>query len=438
MVGRLARRTHRALTPTDAKRTGDPALRRGDRTLPTHTGRWRWLAAGLLGCCTLLSMAAAPARSEPAQAGAAGAAMTGQPGAPVLTERQGPPVLPEPPGAAASGATGQTTPTGPAEAHLLLPEGFRINGRTAKLVRAADENRWFLVFEELTRSLKESSPRPGGPGQAVQATVPVGRPAAAASAGAAGPPVNNVGGKTEPLAAPIEVLPCEKLADMTAVLGEQPDYSVDFRVWGEITVYQKRNYILPTFIAEVSLFGQDRAATAPKEKPKPASPLGNLLPSTQTSEPGNDQVTSAASQGQEVPDALRLLLQALPRTRPLATAPGQAPADPPAPAVPAAPGGAVPQNWREGNMVIDRVGRISYRSGAAEWLFVFETAAEGVAEPPVVLHPCRLLEAMEQVAGRSVGAVRFRVSGQITRHQGRSYLLLRKALVVYDLGNLLR
>ncbi|OPZ96097.1 MAG: hypothetical protein BWY71_02026 [Planctomycetes bacterium ADurb.Bin412] len=43
---------------------------------------------------------------------------------------------------------------------------------------------------------------------------------------------------------------------------------------------------------------------------------------------------------------------------------------------------------------------------------------------------------MENVVERSGRSSLFRVTGQVTKYQGKNYLLLRKMLLVYDMGNL--
>ena len=89
-------------------------------------------------------------------------------------------------------------------------------------------------------------------------------------------------------------------------------------------------------------------------------------------------------------------------------------------------------------MIIDRVGRIHFDPEGLRWMFTFEADGASLAEPPVTLHPCRLLEIMENAVDHSSETLRFRISGQISQYQGRNYMLLRKVLMVYDLGNLVK
>ena len=91
---------------------------------------------------------------------------------------------------------------------------------------------------------------------------------------------------------------------------------------------------------------------------------------------------------------------------------------------------------RDGDMVIDRIGRIMYDSGNLCWLFVFEADGDSLTEPPIALHPSRLLEVMENKAMHSSKRLRFRVSGEITTFRGATYMLLHKVLLVYEPGNL--
>ena len=128
---------------------------------------------------------------------------------------------------------------------------------------------------------------------------------------------------------------------------------------------------------------------------------------------------------------------ALPRTRPLLssdeTTPDSLTSAPPKP--PSRTSGTE-GICRDGYMVIDRVGRLTYYPDAQQWLFAFEADAASLAEPPVEVLPSQLLEVMEKLQRKSSRALRFRISGQVTKYQNRNYILLRKVLVVYDSGNL--
>ena len=268
--------------------------------------------------------------------------------------------------ATATGQSDQPTSPQPKQTQLLFPEGFRVGGREATLARHPEQPRWFLQF-----------------------TTTGATPA------------------TDPLAVPLEVLPGKWLTNMIRFAEQQQDQTARFRVWGEITTYHNRNYIMPTFAAALSLFGDDSGDQA--------SPA----------EPSEDDKSLET-------DELRKAIMALPRTRPLQSTDSLSPAPPP----PSTGTGSDEAIWKDGYMIINRVGRISYYPEAQQWLFSFEADAASLAEPPVELLPSQLLAMLEQLQAKSSRPLRFRISGQVTKYQSRNYVLLRKALVVYDLGNL--
>ncbi len=88
----------------------------------------------------------------------------------------------------------------------------------------------------------------------------------------------------------------------------------------------------------------------------------------------------------------------------------------------------------DGTTIADRVGRIVRRQNG--WYFVFESEAKVLREPPLQILPNKDLETMEIQSANGTRPVRFRVSGEVTEYRGANHLLLRKVLVVHDLGNL--
>ena len=270
----------------------------------------------------------------------------------------------------------------PNQTQLLLKEGFIVSGRVAQLVRHPEDQRWFAVFEPEE--------------QATQTTAP------------------------DPLAVPIEVLSGKWLTAMNRVTENQIDLSIKFRIWGEITTFNRRNFILPTYVATVSLFGKEDNENKPALAPtgqdnapdklpekfrqallkiKPVSPLELLGPADAEL---REEDTEADRQRRE-----RLTLGSKPD-----------------------------EGWLEGEMVIDRVGRVLYDNVESCWLFTFDADNQSMAEPPVLLHPCQLLEVMASAEMRMSHAPRFRISGQITKYKGQNYMLLRKVLFVIDQDNL--
>lgn len=102
------------------------------------------------------------------------------------------------------------------------------------------------------------------------------------------------------------------------------------------------------------------------------------------------------------------------------------------PVQPVDPKVKLPLPVREGDFVINRIGRlVTDAQGRA--LFAYEADAANLSEPPLILLPCQNLELMEKEAAEEPGA-KFVVTGEITVYKGQAYLLLRKAMLERDMG----
>lgn len=76
---------------------------------------------------------------------------------------------------------------------------------------------------------------------------------------------------------------------------------------------------------------------------------------------------------------------------------------------------------REGTMLVSRRGRLS-RSGDGAWIFVFDADASGLADPPLTILPCLLLERMERYAQQLGGMTPIVLSGQVQLFNNHNYL----------------
>jgi len=335
---------------------------------------------------------------------------------------------------------------------IILPEGYPINGRQAKLIKDSVHNRWFLVFNE---ALKLYAPEPTSKNIPKSGKKAVPRPktrktdknTAKLDKNVTPTDSEKILESKDPFCHPLEVLPGKWLTAMTKSIGNQADDSLDFRIWGEVTAYQgllndyhNRNYILPSFVATLSLFGKDAGEKA--KTTKKINPLDAAFGPPNSAEPEISKQTQVLDKS-KIPKKLRDALSSIPRTRPLEL-PGikQTRTRPkPTVAIPHKTEGkktSKQNDWRDGYMIIDRVGWIHFDPEGLRWMFTFEADGSSLSEPPVSLHPCRLLEVMENAVDRSSKSLRFRISGQISQYQGRNYMLLRKVLMVYDLGNLVK
>lgn len=294
----------------------------------------------------------------------------------------------------------------------LLQDGFRISGYRAKLVRLPKNTRWFLMFDA-----PETADQVNDPLQDSQAE------------------------SLDPLGVPIEILPGRHLTAMTEVTGNKVDTSVTFRVWGRFTTYRRRNFVLPTLVATLSYFGEQ----AGEKDDEPRTLSVGRRPDSRT----KIAVPGSANQGNDLglSNEVREALLAIPRTTPLAVRSDLEEAQDDE-ATQRRGGETVrrekPKKFsvagekvlRDGDMIVDRIGRMIYDGEDNRWLFVFEADGVSLNEAPVVLHRSRLLEVMEKKVTQSSQRLRFRVSGEITTFRGETYMLLHKVLLVYDSGNL--
>ncbi len=99
---------------------------------------------------------------------------------------------------------------------------------------------------------------------------------------------------------------------------------------------------------------------------------------------------------------------------------------------PVDPKAKLPLTVREGDVVINRMGRLG-KDAKGTLLFVYEADATDLSEPPLILLPCLKLEQMELLAAKKPN-VKFMVTGEVTVYHGKGYLLLRKVMLYRDLG----
>ncbi len=314
---------------------------------------------------------------------------------------------------------------GPSKNHILLPQGYIINGKDAKLVQLPEENRWFILFssdEKPDESISSaaSSPNSTSPDKKIKLRE----------------------NPSDPLAHPIEVLPNHILATMVNIMGDRNNTSVTFRIWGEITTYKERNYIIVNDVGMLSIFGSAAPPEPDASKTKPQK-----QPSVADSAPAESSSSSSENQD-ALPEELRKALLAIPRPRPIGNetenivdeqsynkkiAESSSPA---ATSVKEETSSATPKaGWRDRELIMDRSGRLMYASDQNEWLFALDSGGPNQPDTPLVILPSQLLEVMEKLWVQSNHRAKFCVSGLVTVYQNRGFLLMRKMQVVYDQGN---
>jgi hypothetical protein len=243
------------------------------------------------------------------------------------------------------------------------------------------------------------------------------------------------------------VLPCTRLAEMQQFIessgGGTAGQVVKFQVTGRVTVFRNRNYVLPTHapvltepqgVAERqdgphsagSATQPEQARDIAAELERAAGPLPRVAVP-----PALDNASSSSPAGGVPKDV---------RDRLPTPAPGQAPGigrgevtatQRSAPthgehARPLAP---------ENSFIASRRGKLT-RDGGGGWVFVFDADASGLADPPLRVMPCLLLERIEDYARRAGNNSPALLSGTVYTYRGQNYLLPTAFRIPQDGGNL--
>mgnify|MGYP006290296309 CR=1 FL=1 len=101
-----------------------------------------------------------------------------------------------------------------------------------------------------------------------------------------------------------------------------------------------------------------------------------------------------------------------------------------------APGGRKPELRREGEYVINRRGRVVRSPAGNQMIFVFEADGKESADPPMIIHPCRNLQIIEDMIAERGDRLVFVVTGQVFAYRGVNYLLPTSFRQVHARGNL--
>jgi hypothetical protein len=198
------------------------------------------------------------------------------------------------------------------------------------------------------------------------------------------------------------LVPSSRLTELEMLLGAAADVRATMIVTGRVLVFEGRNYLLLTHPA------------VPDERLRldPATPPPGI-----TLEAGAD-ADPAAGDGDSVDDIARDLERSVgsvgrrtPRDRGTdGNVSGVADAMNLATLVP------------EGTRLVDRRGKIRRTEGGG-FMIVFDADASGESDPPMMLLPCRLLEGLARIAAGAGDDSAVLISGEVTIHAGRNFLL---------------
>jgi hypothetical protein len=89
---------------------------------------------------------------------------------------------------------------------------------------------------------------------------------------------------------------------------------------------------------------------------------------------------------------------------------------------------------KQDSILADRTGFIKQKSDGG-WIFEFDAVGRNTSEVSLELLPCQVLAGAQYKNDKAVGRARFKVSGIVTKYQGRYYLLLQTANRAYGYGN---
>jgi hypothetical protein len=239
------------------------------------------------------------------------------------------------------------------------------------------------------------------------------------------------------------LLPCTKLAEMQRIIESTPAGDVTFQVTARVFVYRGRNFILPVHAPvlaeqetvssanspassapdssadgsqsnEAAPAAQAPASTGPEGGETAADIIGEL-------ERASDSPVRSAGAARETARKSSSTAAASERRQPGATAV----------AAPAPPGRLL----HEDTAIVARRGKL-FRDGAGGWLFVFDADASGLADPPMKLLPCLLLEKIEDYARQAGNNSPALLSGQVYLYNSQNYLLPTVFRIPQDRRNL--
>lgn len=267
----------------------------------------------------------------------------------------------------------------------------------------------------------------------------------------------------------LTLLPCTRLSEMQRIVEASPNRRVEFQVSGRVCVYRGRNYLLPTYapvieeqetvvsippasdpnsVDDTPATATQAAHAVPSTNPSDAPPVANASPDAQL--PASDsaadimrEIEQASGPLTQNPTAAGRSASPQPSTDSVPPAPDEVPTERAAGASGSSNGGGTGNsngltNGRliaEESSVVNRRGKIT-RDSSGGWLFVFDADATGLADPPLRLLPCLLLERIEDYARRQGNNSPALISGTMYLYSGRNYLMPTVFRIPHERRNL--
>ena len=197
------------------------------------------------------------------------------------------------------------------------------------------------------------------------------------------------------------LLPSSALADAVSRL-ESTKEPPRFEISARVTVYRGMNYLLPTLLTAISdLSMDDQAEVIPAGEP--------LASGSEPMQSPRNTLDDADDTADRLEERLRSRLGSLPVSSETAITERNA--------------SGTSRTMAEGDRIQNRRCSILRDQRSGTWRILF--ASEGVdrRDPTMEILPCLLLEKLQRRAAQSDLPESILLSGEITRYQGRNYLL---------------
>jgi hypothetical protein len=224
------------------------------------------------------------------------------------------------------------------------------------------------------------------------------------------------------------LLPSATLGRLIADVNERS--APRYRLWARVTRFREDNYLFPTYYLPLSKFKDEEGPDSEEQKTQDGAVNQESKIKDQKSE--DSELTIP-------PEVLEQLKnQSLPRGRRGRTEAGQKPS-------PSTPdrvlvdctgriGAGEVEKWKGGNVDASAGGRFQ-ASTLPRFHFVPYALGWGLSDIRYELLPCAALEEALRRQKQALEPMRFNVAGLVTEFHGKKYLLLQRAVVVYNYGN---
>lgn len=216
----------------------------------------------------------------------------------------------------------------------------------------------------------------------------------------------------------LEILPSSTLEKIIVDANDHTDRS--YRLWARVTAYKDKNYMLPMYFVRIIKEKEPDSDTSLETGEE-----GTTAETTERQEPAISEPNDILPIPQEILDKLEARRAESP-LRGRSTVDGNSIA-----------GGGKLQNTDF--VLVDRTGRlVEDEEGKLE--FVLDAFGRNVSSGAgrFEILPCEALELVRRMMSSIPEEVRFKISGIITKYEGKNYLLLSKATRIYSHGNFAR